>query len=53
MFLYYFLTSWQWFCGGVLFYLTGNDPVEQVTLDAIIVVYQGHGAELLELDIAA
>lgn len=29
-----------------------NEPVEQVTLYAITAVYQGHGAEFLELDIA-
>ncbi|MDD5276206.1 MAG: hypothetical protein PHR16_08995 [Methylovulum sp.] len=29
-----------------------NDPVEQVTLDAITIVYQGHETEFLELDIA-
>jgi len=29
-----------------------NDFIEEVALDAITVVYQGHGAELLELDIA-
>ena len=29
-----------------------NDLIEQVTLDAIAVVYQGHGAEFLKLDIA-
>ena len=30
-----------------------NDFIEEVTLDAITVVYQGQGAELLEMDIAA
>ena len=29
-----------------------NDFIEEIALDAITVVYQGHGTELLELDIA-
>ena len=31
----------------------GDDPIEQVALDTVTIAYQGHGAQFLELDIAA